>query len=490
MAIIEKIKVVLELLTDKFTGQMRQAEKVMKKVNQQTLDAAEATQKMSSSQKISEARMKDFNNQNMKGRQVMNMSLESLKSFNEQGFKFNRVTARAANGIRNLTHGMRGFRMEALGVMFFGMSMQKMFLGLLQPVMQAFGVFDLFRLMLTVLFLPIMESIFPSLLAMMELFMNLSGPVKKAIGIFVLVGVILGTIIMIVGMLTLGFGSLILFGPILGAALSAAFLPVLAIIAVVVAVIFVLRTAWKENFLGMRTIVETFISGIKDFFSGLVMFFQGVFMIIKGIFLGDWGIILDGMKLLVVGFLKTVWGLFKLLVSTIGVILVGIVRIFWGIVKLIIAPFKWLWNKLVGEDSIMQNIVDGIVDWFKGLGDRIVPWIKDMARKIKDHMMKIIPDWMIDLFTGNFSIGGGGGRSDGDGKPSQSEDDFIWRPGQGAVGINPNDTLVGFKGAPPTLGSGEGINVTNNFYGFTMSELERELDSRDRDMVAKMERNR
>ena len=55
-----------------------------------------------------------------------------------KNFKKNITTGqRWALGIRKMTHGLRGFRMEMLGVMFFGMGLQKFFTGLLRPALEA-----------------------------------------------------------------------------------------------------------------------------------------------------------------------------------------------------------------------------------------------------------------------------------------------------------------------------------------------------------------
>lgn len=44
-------------------------------------------------------------------------------------------------------------------------------------------------------------------------------------------------------------------------------------------------------------------------------------------------------------------------------------------------------------------------------------------------------------------------------------DDFIMRPGQAPIAINPNDTIVGFKGNAPNLGGGMNITIQNTFMG-------------------------
>ena len=434
------------------------------------------------------------NMQNMNWNGIMRLNLQDYQTLAKSQKTVHKTSGKAAMGIRNLTHGLRGFQMAALGVMFFGMSLQRMFTGLLKPIMSTFGIFEIFSLMLTVLFLPIMEALFPLFLKLVTWFMNLSPSVKMAIGIFVLLGIALGTMLMLIGTVVLGIGSLILmfgiiaeFGPAVIAALAGAFWPVVAVIAIIIAIVVAMRIAWKENFLGMKAIVENIISGMKDFFSGLIMFFKGIFLIIKGIFMGDWSLIWEGVKKIFVGAGHALWGLIKIIVNGIGAIFVGLIRIVWGVIKLIIAPFIWLWNFLVGH-SLIPDMINAIIDWFKKLPGAIWSIVKDIGGLIAKGFVNLLPDWIVDILKKGISF-----VSDifGGGKTSKRENDFIWRPGQGSVSINPNDTLVGYKGAAPDLGGGSSSNsTTNNFYGFTMDDLKRELDDRDRKVVSQMERNR
>lgn len=431
--------------------------------------------------------------QNMNWRGIVNLSMGDYQTLAKSQKRISSTSGRAMMGMRNLTHGMKGFRMEALGVMFFGMAMQRMFAGFLKPVSEAFGITELFGDMLTVLFLPIMEEIFPALLKVAMWFMNLPDPVKKAIGVFVLVGMALGTILMILGTLALGLGSLILFWPLIsGAAVSAmvgvalALAPIIGIIAIIVLIVVGMMIAWKENFLGMKKIVSFFFSGVKDIFMGLVSFISGIFLIIKGIFMGDWTMIWEGVKKIFWGALKAIWGIIKILIGGIGAIFVGLIRIVWSVIKLIIAPFVWLWNFLVGH-SLIPDLINAIVDWFKKLPGKIWDVVKGIGKMIAKGFVNLLPDWIVDILKKGISFVG---KIFNRGGSSKREDDFIWRPGQGSVSINPNDTLVGFKGSPPNLGGTSGGSTTNNFYGFTTDDLKRELDDRDRKMVSEMERNR
>lgn len=143
-------------------------------------------------------------------RGVMSMTLPQFQAFNEAGGVMVSRMGRMATGIRKATAGFKGFRMELLGVMFFGMMVMNFFKGLLRPALDAFGVMDIWQDMLTVLFLPIMEDIFPLLLSFMTWMMDLPEPVKKVIGVIALLGLALGFLLFMIGSVGLGIGSLII----------------------------------------------------------------------------------------------------------------------------------------------------------------------------------------------------------------------------------------------------------------------------------------
>lgn len=143
---------------------------------------------------------------------VLRMNLQDWRGINQQGLKFNTLGGRLANRFRMLTHGLRGFRMEMLGVMFFGMGLQRFFTGLLKPALDATGIFKLWTDVLTVLFLPVVITLLPYLLGFMNWLMNLPEPLKQVIGWFTIAGVVLGTILFLIGMFALGLGSLVIAG--------------------------------------------------------------------------------------------------------------------------------------------------------------------------------------------------------------------------------------------------------------------------------------
>ena len=450
---------------------------------------------------------------------VMQMPLENFKMLNHRFKVMKDSGGRFARTLRVISHGMRGFRMEALGVMFFGMMMQRMFLGLLSPVMEAFGVFDIFRLMLLVLFLPVMEMIFPFLLKVMEWFMNLPEPVKKAIGIFVVIGLVLSTLAMVLGQLALGFGSLIQFFPklwgavkLVGSVFAWLGATAVAIIAAIIAVIIGIYVAWKENFMGMKHVVSVFIENVKGFFQNLATIVMAPFKVILAILRGDWKGAFEHMANVVIAFKNIIINIFHIIVSSCTIIFIGIVRVVKWIIDKVVGFFKWLYKVIVGS-SIIPDLIMAIISWFwklpkavfdmfkkivsgmfnigKEIISNLVSGIKAMGRAVINAILSLFPSWMrrgieaagritIEIVEKVKSVA----------SRINPFNDFIWRPGQAPISINPNDTLVGYKGAPPNLGGG-GVNtgnVTNNFFGFTRDDLKRELDDRDRRVVEDIRR--
>lgn len=154
--------------------------------------------------------MKDF----AKGHQTFGSVMaenEMILSKGQQGIRdFGTKGAKSALAIRKFTTSLRGFRMEMLGVMFFGMGVSRMFGALLRPALEVSGVFGLFTSMLQVLFLPIIEALLPLFFRLADFVFNLSDKWKMIIGVGAILGFVLGKILFLVGMMSLGIGSVIL----------------------------------------------------------------------------------------------------------------------------------------------------------------------------------------------------------------------------------------------------------------------------------------
>jgi len=141
---------------------------------------------------------------------VLRMGQEKWQKFNKEGGEFNKKSSRAANSIRKFSHGLRGFRMEMLGVMFFGMGMSNFFTNLLQPALELTGIFKIWSLVLQMLFLPIAMALLPIMLKVLEMVLGWSDETKLLIGKFVIAGIIIGGFLFLIGMLALGIGAIIM----------------------------------------------------------------------------------------------------------------------------------------------------------------------------------------------------------------------------------------------------------------------------------------
>jgi len=140
---------------------------------------------------------------------VLRTDLLTWKENREQYEKTGNILTRLVSRFRMSTHGLRGFRMELLSVMFFGKMVSSTLFGLLQPAAEAIGIFDLFRILLEVLFLPVMVAVLPYLLDIMDFFLKLDPNVQLAIGAIVLFGAIVFGILGFLAALRLGLGGLI-----------------------------------------------------------------------------------------------------------------------------------------------------------------------------------------------------------------------------------------------------------------------------------------
>ena len=141
---------------------------------------------------------------------TMAMSLDNMKKMEKANVTLRSAGARTANSIRKFTHGLRGFRMEMLGVMFFGMGLQRFFSGLLRPALELTGIFQLWTSVLQILFLPIALLLLEFMMPLFDWLMNLSAGTKLMIGKLVLLGLGIGALLFLFGMFALGIGSVIL----------------------------------------------------------------------------------------------------------------------------------------------------------------------------------------------------------------------------------------------------------------------------------------
>jgi len=130
---------------------------------------------------------------------VMTMNRDVFIAMRKKGYEFLGTGAKLGMWVRGITEGMHGFKMELLSVMFFGMQMQQLGMGMLRPAMQMYGITELFSTVLAVVMLPIMKHIFPILLGISKTLLGLDPASKMVLG--------LGAVFLAVGGAVLWFGA-------------------------------------------------------------------------------------------------------------------------------------------------------------------------------------------------------------------------------------------------------------------------------------------
>ena len=401
---------------------------------------------------------------------VMNSSITGLKdmttktgTLNKRFKNMNTLGAKVGYTARMMTHGLRGFRMEMLGVMFFGMMLGRTLKGLIQPAMEAFGVFDLWRVMLMVLFIPVIQELFPLFLQLTEFFMNLSPQTQEIIGWITIFGIVLSTLIFIIGSFSLGLGSIILLNAMLVSLLGLGLLPILGIIAGVIAVVVGVVMLFKGHLEGLGLIIAGVGIILTAFLGpiGLVIVALGVaaFLIIK-----YWTPISNFFSNL----FNSIIGFFQDATSQISDILLILfapallIFKYWEPVK---EFFINLWNDIVKIFETAYNVIKGIID----------------------SLMSFINSLLSSLGVVGEILGSG--------------TSFIGKtlgiPGfqHGGIVTRPTLAMVGEAGpeAVVPLGRGGGfggitINQYNTISAFSIDEIERMINSNNSKLVDELRR--
>ena len=158
---------------------------------------------------------------------IMRLSQKDFSKFSDINGKVNKgmkrqltTTGKLGLNLRKLTSGFGRFKFELLGILFFGMALQRFFFGLIRPALEATGVFKLWSTILTILFLPVALKILNWTIKFMGILQR-SEALQKFIRIITILGAILGGLLFFIGTFGLGIGSLILtFGPLIAIVIS------------------------------------------------------------------------------------------------------------------------------------------------------------------------------------------------------------------------------------------------------------------------------
>lgn len=425
---------------------------------------------------------------------VMGQNMEQFKRFTDNGRNASKAGGRLATRVRDLTHGMRGFRMEMLGVMFFGMAMLRFFKGMLQPALELTGVFEIWRTTLQLLFLPIALLLLDLLMPIAMWLMNLSDNTKLLIGKLVLFGAAIGVVLLIVGTFALGIGSVILaFGGLFS--VIDGLIPDINILGVNI-------SSFVEAALGISAIALVW-SLFKDQVNAVLDLFLSMSFVED--LMNKIGFSVDNAK--------TPWENFKELIKTIFNKLIGDENSIFGkfsrevkffmnvtlplhlmLFKAHFRQFKEDIDEKTGEIDFealatsLEELGNTLTEMIEEDGDLFIEFLEKAVRIMtafinainKIRNSKPIWDKIIEA--------GLPAPYPGSPFPSpQKQNDFIWRAGSGPVAINPNDNLVGTKGGMP---GGNGVTINNNLTvtGSLMDEVKKLLDENNEQLVTDIRR--
>lgn len=168
--------------------------------------------------------------------------------------------------------------------------------------------------------------------------------------------------------------------PFVGDFLVKSLIAVVGLISAIVVTIITVITGIASGFANAMPYIMQTIEGIIQFFRGFVQ-------IITGLINNDLGLVWEGLKQMVVGVAEFFINGFKSIETFIN-----------GFVKGVIAIFKALYDALIGH-SIIPDLVNGSIKWFKTLGDTVGPMISTFASNIKS-IISGVADFWISKFNG------------------------------------------------------------------------------------------
>lgn len=120
---------------------------------------------------------------------------------------------------------------------------------------------------------------------------------------------------------------------------------------------------------------------IIDGFNALIQIVKGVVDFFVGVFTLDIGKAFDGILQIIGGTWDAIFAIFN-----------GVAQTIWGIVKGfvegIVGFFSWLWDVLVGN-SIVPDLINAIVDWFKKAGKWLLETVGSFIGGIVDWFKKL-----------------------------------------------------------------------------------------------------
>lgn len=390
--------------------------------------------------------------------QKMNLALTRLNRSQDKVIRSNKKLDKTNKDIKRST----------LGGMFAAYRLKGAIQSLLQPVMEAFGVFDLWNSMLTVLFLPVMEALFPLFMGVVEFFMNLPEPVQKLIG----------ALTIFLGVMALLLIAYTTYNTLL--AMTAGLqMAVLWPIMLIIAALALLIMFWPQISKAAVACWNTVVAAFEWVWNMLVKIFGPI----VGFFIGIW-----------VGVFNLIFSIWTKIIGFFVGIIAGIIKIFAPIVKFFSDVFTAAWDAIKLVWNTVAEFFGAIWDKVKEKFTAMIEWCKGWASKFANAIWDLFPDWLKKIINGAISFSAKVVEAAQIGsKTNAKQNDFIWRSGQGITPISSQDNVVGVKDLNKLSGNASsGVSNFNPVYNINVidkSWVMQIIDENNRKMLAEIRRN-
>lgn len=235
--------------------------------------------------------VRQFNQNMFMSKKAFSQNLDKSDQFTQSFLASNTALGKFGGKLRLATRGTRDFRMEMLGLLFFGMAIQRMFTSMLRPAFETLAIFELWTELLRIVFLPVAQAILPIFLDMFKFFVDLPPNVKLVIGVLAILGAVFGFLMFLVATVVLGFGSLAVS---IGVGFGAIVAFALGIILVIV---------------GVGLVVTGFVKVFRGDMKGVAYILIGIGLILLA-FIGWWALIPIAVGIAILAITKN-WTKFK-----------------------------------------------------------------------------------------------------------------------------------------------------------------------------------
>lgn len=309
-----------------------------------------------------------------------------------------------------------GFQMWALGVMFFGMQIMRVFSRIAKVAFDTFekvmgesintareaimglsASWEMLKFSIGNAIATALEPLMPIILNIIDKISDWIERHPKLTAILVIFGIVLGGIMFFFGQMVLFVSSLAIFWVMWGSAIQSVigvlagvivkFLLLNPLFWLIIAALIVLIAAWKKNWFGFRDIVKTVVKVIwdviKTWLDDIVAIFKLVWELVVAIFTGEWGKIPGILKKIGAKIIELVFDIFFGIIEIVLAVLLGI--------------YTLIYNMWTAVFSLLARVGKKIYDWFAKWWGKGGIWglMKGIAQGIVNTVL-----WMFSQIVG------------------------------------------------------------------------------------------